>query len=140
MTSSRLSYLFGPLERRGILGPVRAGQAAILGLGTVLAIATLDQAPSATGALAATLAFGVAVAVAVTPIGNRTVEEWSPIVVAFGWRKLTRRDVFRSPLPTRGFRLGSRAPATLEPAAPSALRGVRILETSYRDRATTQRR
>ena len=135
MTSSRLSYLFGPLERRGILGPVRAGQAAILGLGTVLAIATLDQAPSATGALAATLAFGVAVAVAVTPIGNRTVEEWSPIVVAFGWRKLTRRDVFRSPLPTRGFRLGSRAPATLEPAAPSALRGVRILETSYRDRA-----
>lgn len=135
MTSSRLSYLFGPLERRGILGPVRAGQAAILGLGTVLAIATLDQAPSATGALAATLAFGVAVAVAVTPIGNRTVEEWSPIVVAFGWRKLARRDRFRSPLPTRGFRVGSRAPATLEPAVPAALGGVRILETSYRDRA-----
>ena len=57
MTSSRLTYRFGPLERRGILGPVRLGQAAILGAGALLAVAVLDRAPSAGGALMALLAW-----------------------------------------------------------------------------------
>ena len=81
MTSSRLTYRFGPLERRGILGPVRAGQAAILAAGVRCSrSSSLDRAPSAGGALMATVAFGVAVAVAVAPVGSRTVEEWCPIV------------------------------------------------------------
>ena len=41
--SERLSYRFGPLERRGILGPVRAGQAATIAVGALLAIAILDR-------------------------------------------------------------------------------------------------
>ncbi len=133
MTSSRLTYRFGPLERRGILGPVRLGQAAILGAGALLAIAVLDRAPSAGGALMATIAFGIAVAVAVAPIGSRTVEEWCPIVAAFGVRRLTRRNAFRSPVPTRGFRVRRGAIGSLEPALPVALRGVRIVEAGYRD-------
>jgi len=132
--TSRLTYRFGPLERRGILGPVRVGQAAILALGALLAIVALDQAPSAGGALMATVAFGVAVAVAVAPVGSRTVEEWCPIILAFGARKLTRRDAFRSPVPTRGFRIRRGGAGSLEPAVPAALRGVRILEAGYRDR------
>jgi Putative type VII ESX secretion system translocon, EccE len=132
--TSRLTYRFGPLERRGILGPVRVGQASVLALGALIAIVALDQAPSAGGALMATVAFGVAVAVAVAPIGSRTVEEWCPIVLAFGTRKLTRRDAFRSPVPTRGFRIRRGTAGSLEPAVPASLRGVRILETGYRDR------
>ena len=42
---------------------------------------------------------------------------------------------FRSPVPTRGFRVASRGTiGSLEPALPVALRGVRILEAGYRDR------
>ncbi len=134
MTSSRLSYRFGPLERRGILGPVRLGQAAILGAGALVAILVLDRAPSAGGALMATIVFAVAVAVAVAPIGSRTVEEWWPIVASFGARRLTRRTAFRSPAPTSGFRIRQGAIGSLQPAVPAALRGARILETSYGDR------
>ncbi len=134
MSASRLTYRFGPLERRGILGPVRVGQVVILGLGALLAIVVLDRAPTASGALMAIVVFGLTAAVAVTPIGNRTIEEWSPILAAFGARKLTRRAGFRSPVPGRGVRIGRRGPAQLEPAAPAPLRGVRILEASYRDR------
>jgi Putative type VII ESX secretion system translocon, EccE len=134
VSSSRLTYCFGPLERRGILGPVRLGQALILGFGGLLAIILLDQAPTAGGALLAIVVFALTVAIAVTPIGSRTVEEWSPIVLAFAARKLTRQAGFVSPIPVRGFRLGRSGPGSLEPAAPAPLGGVRILDAAYRDR------
>ena len=35
MSERRLTYSFGPLERRGLLGPVRAGQAAVIASGGV---------------------------------------------------------------------------------------------------------
>ncbi|MBV9466653.1 MAG: hypothetical protein JO169_11115, partial [Solirubrobacterales bacterium] len=57
MSGTRLRFRFGPLERRGMLGPVRAGQAALLAAGALVAIAVLDQAPSAGGALVAIAVF-----------------------------------------------------------------------------------
>ncbi len=74
MTPDRLSYRFGPLERRGLLGPLRSGQVICLGAGAVIAIATLNQWPTAKGAIAGTLAFAGAIALAVWPIGRRTLE------------------------------------------------------------------
>jgi hypothetical protein len=132
VSPARLTYTFGPLERRGILGPVRAGQAAILALGALLAILVLDQAPTATGAMVAMLAFGLAVVGAVAPVGNRTVEEWAPVVSSFMARRLGGRSRFRSTLPTVGFRTGGAHAG--EPVLPAPLRGVRILEAAYRDR------
>ncbi|MDQ6804602.1 MAG: type VII secretion protein EccE [Actinomycetota bacterium] len=127
---SRLSYRFGPLERRGILGPVRAGQAAILGAGALLAILILDRAPSAVGVTIAMLLFSSAVVLAVAPVGHRTLEEWLPVVAAFSLRRLSGRTRFRSWAPLHGF--GARRPPAF--AAPPALRGVEIREVSYRDR------
>lgn len=146
MTPSRLTYRFGPLERRGILGPVRAGQAVVLAAGALLGIAVLDQAPSATGALAAMTLFALACGLALAPLASRTAEEWVPVATSFAVRLLGRRLEFRSPLPTRGARgrghrlerRGGRSGATIEvedppPAAPPSLRGVRIVEAEYRD-------
>jgi hypothetical protein len=127
---SRLTYRFGPLERRGILGPVRAGQAAILGGGALLAILVLDRAPSATGALVATLIVSVAVVIAVAPAGHRTLEEWLPVVASFAVRRAVGRTRLRSALPLQGFG-GRRRPAA---DVPPALRGVEIGELKYRDR------
>jgi len=127
---SRLSYRFGPLERRGILGPVRAGQAAILGGGLLLAILVLDRAPSAAGVTGATVLVSVAVVLAVAPVGTRTPEEWLPVLIMFAWRRLSGRARFRSALPPQGF-ASRRRPAA---AVPPALRGIEIREVAYRDR------
>jgi hypothetical protein len=127
---SRLSYRFGPLERRGILGPVRTGQAAILATGALLAILVLDRAPSAAGVTTATLLFSAAVVLAVAPVGRRTLEEWLPVLASFALRRLRGRTHFRSGVPLLGFR-GRRRPAVV---VPPALRGVEIREIAYRDR------
>ena len=139
MSSERLTYRFGPLERRGILGPVRAAQAVVIGAGGLIAIAIIDGSPSATGAVAATLVFGVCVVLAVIPVGRRTAEEWAPIVGFYTIRRLGGAARFRSGAATSGnvaSGLRSRHPllALPVPRPPSSLRGVRIAETAYRDR------
>jgi Putative type VII ESX secretion system translocon, EccE len=140
VSQTRLTYTFGPLERRGILGPIRRGQAAILAIGGLLAILVLDQSPSTGGALIAILLFGVTVALTVAPLGSRTMEEWAPILGAFAVRYVRRRGRFASSAPGRGMRargLGTSAGARLDspaPVTPDALRGARIIEAAYRDR------
>ena len=139
--SERLSYRFGPLERRGILGPVRAGQAATIAVGALLAIAILDRAATVTGAALATITFGTLVLIALAPVGRRTAEEWAPVIAAFALRRLLRRSRFRSPLPTRGLFADERsAPkrrtiAEPRPEIPRELHGVSIAQIGYRDRS-----
>ncbi len=141
MTDRRLTYSFGPLERRGILGPLQAGQAIVLAAGMLLAILIIDRSPSPGGALLAVVVIGCASGVSFAPLAGRSAQEWGPIAASFASRAIIGRLRFRSPAPllgtvTRG--LGGReAPGMSEPApvAPEQLRGVRILEASYRDRA-----
>jgi hypothetical protein len=137
VSTGRLSYRFGPLERRGILGPVRGGQAGVLTLGALLAIAALDSAPSGGGALLAIVCVAVAVAVTFAPLGGRTLEEWAPVVCAFTVRRLRGRSQLRSPVPVQGFRARRLGPAEEdgEPAPPASLGGMRIRTAAYRDRS-----
>ena len=134
MTSPRLTYRFGPLERRGILGPVRGGQALVLVAGMLMAVAALDQAPSTSGALAATTIFAVACGLALAPVGRRTLQEWAPIAISFAARRIGGRLTFRSPVPVIGIRRG-RPGSHSDLATPGPLRGVRIIEAEYRDHA-----
>lgn len=134
MTSPRLTYRFGPLERRGILGPVRGGQALVLVAGMLMAVAALDQAPSAGGAFAATTIFAVACGLALAPVGRRTLQEWAPIAISFVARRMGGRLTFRSPVPVIGIRRG-RPRSHSDLATPGPLRGVRIIEAEYRDHA-----
>jgi hypothetical protein len=137
VSGAPLTYRFGPVERHGILGPVRAGQAALLAAGAAAAIIALNASPSGTGAVLATLLFGTAVVAAVAPVGNRTLEQWAPIVCTFAARRASGRIRHRSPVPLEGARARLGAATTLraiEPTAPASLRGVRIVEAAYRDR------
>jgi hypothetical protein len=135
---ARLTYRFGPIERRGILGPVRLGQALVLGFGALLAILALDQSPTATGAIVATLLFGGSVLIAVTPIGARTIEQWAPVAIALGLRRVLGRTAFRSELPAAGLTARTRAKKTRlglpRPVTPRSVRGVQIVSLGYRDR------
>jgi Putative type VII ESX secretion system translocon, EccE len=139
VSGSRLTYTFGPIERRGLLGPVRGGQALVIALGVLLAIAALDASPNGSGAVMATLLLGAAAAATVIPVGSRTVDEWTPVAGRFGVRLALGRTRYKSPLPGRGVRARLRPPPVeldaAPPAPPGALRDVRIIEVLYRNRS-----
>jgi hypothetical protein len=131
VSEQRLTYSFGPLERRGILGPIRGGQAGLLAGGALAAIVALDQSPSASGVLIAMLLFATAVAAAFAPLGGRTLQEWAPVGVAFALRRPRR---FASGVATSGLTWRPAEPSEPDPVAPAALRDVRIVALAYRDR------
>jgi hypothetical protein len=135
----RLSYRFGPVERRGIFGAARTGQVVILGIGLGACVAVLDAAPSVGGAFTAGLVAVTAAALAFLPWGRRTADEWIPIGLTFAFRRLSGRARFRSQAPTRGSRLKIRLGSSPElsdpePDPPRTLRGLRILDQSYGSR------
>lgn len=140
MSHERLTYRFGPLERRGIFGPIRVRQIAVLAAAALIAILVLDQAPTATGALVATLLFGSAVVLALVPIGGRTIEQWAPIAASLAVRGVRGQTRFRSRTSARGMlaspstRPGRHRLAEPVPDAPPTLRGVSIVDLPYRDR------
>ncbi len=141
MTGERLTYRFGPVERRGILGQLRAAQVAVVTAGAVVAIVALDREPSAAGAFLGVLVLAASVALAFAPVGRRTAEEWAPVAVAFTLRRAQGRHRFRSGTPGSGgladeregtWRRRIRHP---EPHPPATVKGVRVLEVPYRDGA-----
>ena len=104
MTPPRLTYRFGPLERRGLFGAVRAGQVAIVGAGVIAAMIALDGTSSPAGALFGTCLVGLACAAAWLPLGRRGLDEWLPLLASFVWRGLRARRSFRSPSPLPALR------------------------------------
>jgi hypothetical protein len=140
VSERRVTYSFGPLERRGLLGALHAGQAAWLGTASLFAVAVLDRAPSPGGVLAALAALSVAVGACFAPLGGRSFAEWAPVACGFAARRLRGRARFHSPAATagthtRGLRRGG-APGLIapEPTAPRELAGVRIIAAEYRQR------
>jgi hypothetical protein len=144
VSGNRLTYRFGPLERRGILGPVRAGQATSLALGALLAIGSLNASPNAAGALLALLLFGLFVALAVVPIRERTLEEWAPVACSFLVRRVGGGRRWSSGAPGDGMRwrlvprslVGGQPRQLTEPEQhpPPPLPDVKIAEIAYRER------
>ena len=90
--SERLTYSFGPLERRGIAGGFDASQLAALACGALLAIVALDRYPTVGGAMLAGVICASAGALAFMPVGGRTAQEWLPLVVRFAAAKVFGRD------------------------------------------------
>lgn len=136
----RLTYRFGPLERRGLLGAIRLSQAAVLGGGLAGSVLLLDIAPTLGGLFAATVLICLAAAVAFLPISRRTVDEWGPIVAGYLNRHLRGRRRFSSTAPSEGDRLrwpreGDCELTDVIPHAPGSLAGIRILEHPYGRRA-----
>jgi hypothetical protein len=134
VSATRQTYRFGPLERRGILGGVRGGQAVSLALGALLAVGSLNASSDATGAVIALLLFGLFLALAVVPVGQRTLEEWAPLACSFVFRGVAGRRRWTSPVPSLGIRARSRRLGQTAPAPPNSLRGVEIVDVAYRER------
>ncbi len=124
-------YRFGPLEQRAILGPLRAGQVAILAAGAVLALGALYAIGSLPGMALALLALGAAVVAICVPIEGRTVEEWAPLVWRWALRRGGAQAGYRSPAPGAGARLGPGGEAVHEAALPPGLEGLELISAPY---------
>jgi hypothetical protein len=98
-------YRFGPLEHRGLIGSLRAGQALVIGGALVAAVVALNLLPAGPNALAALVAVAAGGGVAFVPVQGRALEEWLPVVVAFWARRRSRGGVNLSGAPTAGARL-----------------------------------
>jgi hypothetical protein len=137
VSRERLTYRFGPLERRGLLGPVRAGQAGLIAAGVLGAVVAIDVAADTAGLLIGVVVLVACIAAAVVPIGTGTIEEWLPVAGSFAGRRVLGRTAFRSSRPRLGlhWRPGAAAPAC-EPAQepPPSLRGASIVSLPYRER------
>ncbi len=131
MNRERLSYRFGPLERRGLLGPLRLGQVATIGAALLLGIELLDRIGGGVGVLAAILLLVGAVGFTTAPIGGRSLDEWAPVACGFGGRSLLRGRRFRAGAPTLGHTAGA-APAL---SLPRSLRGVELVTVGHQGRA-----
>ncbi|MGH2842010.1 MAG: SCO6880 family protein [Solirubrobacteraceae bacterium] len=132
MSEERLSYRFGPLERRGLLGPVRGGQAALLACGLGFAALLLDLLPSATGAFLALLTLALATGLGTAPLAGRALDEWAPVVGAHLLRVAGGRRRLRPHLPAIAMGAQPRTAGAGRPAAPATplpatLRGVSLL-------------
>ena len=140
MSDERLTYRFGPVERRGLLGQLRAGQVGVVAAGAVTGIAILDRAPTAAGAFVGLAGLAISLAVAFAPVGRRTAEEWTPVALSFALRWARRRLQFRSRVATAGTQATERSGPVRRllrpprPHPPAALKGVRILDVPYEDR------
>jgi Putative type VII ESX secretion system translocon, EccE len=132
--TERLFYRFGPLERHGILGPIRAGQAGLIAASLVVALLALDNLPNAVGAFLGLATVALATALTTVPAAGRTAEQWLPVLTGFMLRGIVGGRTYRSELPTAGIRVGGRRESARElrrPAVglPPALRGVEVRGT-----------
>lgn len=111
MSSPAARYRFGPRERGGALAGWRAGQIITVALGLLFGVLVLRLEPNAIGVGGALMVLVVYVALATWPVDGRTGEQWLPVVVCWGARRLGRRGARRM----------------------DALGGLRLLRTEWRD-------
>jgi hypothetical protein len=104
VTADARRYRFGPLERRGLVGALRTGQVAVLGAGLVSVIVLLQVSRSPAMVFAVLLVILAVVGVCFAPIAGRTVEEWTPVMIAWAVRGGRRGQRWRSSLPGAGRR------------------------------------
>lgn len=108
MAADARRYRFGPLERRGLVGALRTGQVAVLGLGLVTVIVLLQVSRSPAMVFAVLLVVLAVVGVCFAPIAGRTAEEWTPVVIAWAVSGGRRGQRWRSDLPVGGRRARAR--------------------------------
>jgi hypothetical protein len=129
--SGRRRYRFGPLEQRGVVGPLRIGQVAVIGIAGVAALACLYLARNWLGMALAIATLGVAAAAIWLPVEGRTVEEWAPVVLRWLLRSDEEKKGYRSSSPGSGARVRADGEVAMEASLPKELAGIEMLEVPY---------
>jgi hypothetical protein len=131
VSSTGQRYRFGPLERRGLIGSLRAPQVVAIALGltgAVVLMRTLSGGVGILGALA--LALG-AVVFCFWPIAGRSAEEWLPVVTRHTARRARGQDRFVSSAPQAGVRPGNNGRPAPIVGLPDAARNLELLAAPF---------
>ena len=88
MSSEGSRYRFGPRERGGALAGWRAGQILTVASGLVVGVLILRAEPNVAGVGAAVLILAACGAMATWPVSGRTGDQWLPVVIRWGTRRL----------------------------------------------------
>jgi hypothetical protein len=81
-------YRFGPRDRGGALAGWRAGQILTVALGLVVGVLILRAETNVAGVGVAVLILAACGAMATWPVAGRTGDQWLPVVVRWGTRRL----------------------------------------------------
>ena len=125
-------YRFGPLERRGLIGSLRATQVIPMAVSLAAAVVLMRTLPSGAGLFAA---LGLVLAVAAFcfwPLNGRSAEEWLPIAAAHAWRRLSGRHRRLSVAPAAGVRANDTGRPEPVVALPDAAQGLELLAAPFR--------
>jgi hypothetical protein len=115
-------YVFAPLEQRGVVAGLRAGQIVVLGGALVLATVLLRTVPDAVGVAGGGFIVLAATALVFVPVRGRSIEQWAPTATRRAVRVVGRRHRHRAASPP-GRRSAPSGPGRLLPR-PSALAGL----------------
>ena len=88
MSAEGTRYRFGPRERGGALAGWRAGQILTVALGLVVGVLILRAETNVIGVGVAVLILAACGAMATWPLSGRTGDQWLPVVVRWGTRRL----------------------------------------------------
>jgi hypothetical protein len=88
VSSEGARYRFGPRERGGALAGWRAGQILTVAFGLVVGVLILRAEPNVAGVGVAVLILAACGAMATWPVNGRTGDQWLPVVVRWGTRRL----------------------------------------------------
>jgi hypothetical protein len=124
-------YRFGPLEQRGLVGPLLFGQVVVLAIAAALGLAALYLLRDWIGLGVALLLVGAAGAAVLLPFQGRTLEAWAPIGIRWLLRSREQKRGYRSQSPGAGFRVGENGARVGEASLPDELAGLRMLEVPY---------
>jgi len=127
-------YHFGPLERRGLLLGLRAGQLGSVLAGAVIALTALSQVPSVVGIAVAGLAVTAGIGVAVWPVAGRTLDEWVPAAVRWTTQRSLRRHRHIAQAHLDGCVVAHGGARTPRVVPPPPLAGVEIIAAHLPDR------
>jgi hypothetical protein len=124
-------YRFGPLEQRGLIGPLRFGQVALLAATAALGLGAVYALRSWSGLIVALLLIGTAAGAVLVPFQGRTLEAWAPVAIRWALRSREQKRGYRSPAPGGGFGTGTDGAVIREASLPGELAGLRMLEVPY---------
>ncbi len=124
-------YRFGPLERRGLVGPLTFGQVLVVAGAAALGLAALYALRDWIGLAVALFLVVGALGAVLLPFEGRTLEAWAPIAIRWTLRTREQERGYRSRSPGGGFRVAEDGATVAEASLPDDLAGLRLVEAPY---------
>lgn len=124
-------YRFGPLEQRGLVGPLSFGQVAIVAAAAVVGLMAIYALRDWIGLGVALILVGAAAGAVLVPVEGRTLDAWAPLVIWWSLRAGKRKRGYRSLSPNSGVRVGSDGETIGEASLPEEMEGLRMLDVPY---------